>query len=142
MTRPVGRGLYGDPEGARGVLEALGGEIPQRREPAPPMAREPQRAYRGRCGNGQHEAQKTRIAGKVIELQAASSGCDNEAAPDPNPLKLCEKCLAKYRGAMPVPREHEAALDRVESMPGLCSHGQRAWQCEGICFRSPDPAVE
>lgn len=76
-----GRGMYGDPEGARRVLEALGGPAAKPRPDYPAPA-----IYRGTCGNRSPR-------------QDGAGGCENEVAPPPNPLRLCEECLARYRAA-------------------------------------------
>lgn len=155
-----GRGMYGDADGARGVLSALGGDVcsfcegsgepcacnngkPGQRargtSTPEPRAKTVRGPYRGRCGNGAHPAQYLGHGESRVMVSPASEGCDGEvAAPEEgarNHLKLCPKCIAKYRAAMPVERQHEAALGRHEPMAGLCFHGLRPWQCAGTCFQ-------
>jgi Rad3-related DNA helicase len=66
-------------------------------------------------------------------VEQASDGCQNEVAEPKegrrNYLKLCEKCLAKYKDETVVPREHVAATDTHTPMPELCYHGQKEHQC-------------
>lgn len=127
-------------EGPSAILAALGVSAGPSREAAPvqsarsaspPPGRVP---FRGRCGNRSHpEIASGRGADRVV-ISESSEGCDGEVADGPNPLRLCARCLEKYRGAMPVPREHVAALGVRDPMPGLCFHGQRNGVCGGICF--------
>lgn len=141
----MARGLYSNPEGARGVLDAIGG-APRSRQGAAPRA-----AFRGICGNGAHPA--LRVSGHKAEhcggvrcnggedcrcqcrgcTGAERRGCQNEvSAEHPNHLKFCDACLSRYLAAMPRHREHVAHLDRVQHDPRLCYHGQRRGEC-GTC---------
>lgn len=135
MTEPKSRGVWGDPHGARMVLDALGGPArpdgPVRSREGP---REPLRGpYRGRCGNGAHPAVYVGKGASRALLEPASDGCELEASVDSPHLKLCDQCLAKYKGAAPQYREHVAALGARSPMPGLCYHGQKPHQCEANC---------
>lgn len=139
MTDPRPRGVWGDPSGARAVLDALGGPVGPRTTPDPSgsVQMAPRAAHRGRCGNGAHpEVSRGRGRDRVV-LQEASEGCPNEVTDGRNVLRLCESCLAKYR-AVVAPAEGRvlvAHLGAVKPAPGLCDHGLRAHQCQGICFR-------
>lgn len=135
MTERSPRGVWGDPSGARAVLEALGGpasgSAALRSTEGP---REPLRGpYRGRCGNGAHPAVYVGKGASRALLEPASDGCEREVSVDSPHLKLCDRCLAKYRGAAPKYREHVAALGARSPMPGLCYHGQKPHQCEANC---------
>lgn len=135
VTDPKGRGVWGDATGARGVLDALGGPSPAStpaRSPQAPVAAP--RAYRGRCANGEHPAVYAGKGAARVLVEPASEGCASEVAESRedrrNFLKLCEKCLAKYKAETVIPREHVAATDTHTPMPGLCWHGQRSHQCQ------------
>jgi hypothetical protein len=114
-----------------------------------------------RCGNRAHRADRYKV-GSVWEtarhcrrdvcdrtdrcpcrcagcLGAERVGCQNEAEPSAEripgltPLGLCRECLAEYEALAPKVREHTAALEVREALPGLCAqHGQRSGEC-GAC---------
>lgn len=74
------RGIYGDPQGARGVLSALG--APAARQVAPHRSTAaPGPVYRGRCGNAAFSAVYTGRGKDRVLLHEASDGCPNEIAP-------------------------------------------------------------
>lgn len=133
MTDPARpRGVYGDPAGARAVLDALGGPAPASgtsRSPQPPVA-PPRGPYRGRCGNGAHPAVYAGKGAARVLVEPGSEGCEREVAAEVgdrhNYLKLCEVCLRKYHGAGTV--RERSGRDTHARMPGLCEHGLKPHQ--------------
>lgn len=136
VTDPKGRGVWGDATGAKGVLDALGGPSPAStpgRSPQPPVAA-PRGPYRGRCGNLAHPAVYAGKGAARVLVEPESEGCPDEVAESRedrhNYLKLCEKCLVKYKAEDAIPREHVALTTTHVPMPDLCWHGQKEHQCQ------------
>jgi hypothetical protein len=111
------------------------------------------RAQRYRVGTqwvvAEHCGRGARVGGKCTAsdrcpcrcagcLGAERVGCQNEAEPSAErvpgltPLGLCRACLDEYEALAPKVREHTAALEVREALPGLCAHGLRGGEC-GAC---------
>lgn len=119
------RGIYGDAESARAVLDAIGGAPVPRvatlpvfaPQPAPVIvSRQARHAYRGRCGNCAHPEYQEKRDGKMVTIES-SSGCPHEVADGYNPLKFCAECRDAYDRRNGIEPDDRPPSPRVVSKP-------------------------